>query len=246
MTSLLHDLRYALRRVRKNPGFAAVTVLTLAVGIGASAAIFSLIDAFWLRPMAVPNQQEVVRLFSTTEQEQQGWFSYQEFQAIQQSVRSLRSVVAIGRRGTSIPRADGTLEERDVNVVSSNFFDALGVKPMLGHAFHSSDKMLDNTPVVILGYSFWRHHFDGDPSVVGKSLTLVRGDSRLPAEILGVLPASFREVDEMSDRDLWMPERTWMMDAGPKEPTGWDSRWFNLLGRLAPGASVQEAQNERW
>ncbi len=244
MTSILQDLRYALRRLRKNPGFAAVTVLTLAVGIGASAAIFSLIDAFWLRPMAVPHPQQLVRLFSTTEQEQQGLFSYPEFQAIQPSVRSLRSVVAIGRRGTQIPRPDGTLEMRAVDVVSSNFFDALGVKPMLGRAFHSGDKMLDNTPVVILGYSFWRHHFGGDPSVVGKPLTLVRGNSRLQAEILGVLPPSFREVDNLSDRDLWMPEQTWMMNAGPKEPTGWDFRWFNLLGRLAPGSNVQEAQNE--
>jgi predicted permease len=244
MTGLLQDFRYALRRLRKHPGFAAVTVLTLAVGIGASAAIFSLIDAFWLRPMAVPSQQQLVRLFSTTQQEQQGLFSYAEFQAIQQSTRSLRSVVAIGRRGTEIPRPDGTLEMRDVDVVSSNFFDALGIKPMLGRTFHSGDKMLDNTPVVILGYDFWRHHFDGDPSVVGRPLTLVRGNSRMAAEILGVLPPSFREVDNLSDRDLWMPEQTWMMNAGPKEPTGWDFRWFNLLGRLVPGESVQEAQNE--
>jgi putative ABC transport system permease protein len=104
--------------------------------------------------------------------------------------------------------------------------------------------LLENTPVVVLGYSFWRRHFSGDPSVVGKSITLVRGDFRMPAEILGVLPPSFREVDNGADRDLWMPPQTWLMIAGPKESTAWDFRWFNVLGRLAPGASVPRAQSE--
>ena len=245
MSSFLQHVRYAARQLRKNPGFTAVTVLTLGVGIGASAAIFSLLDAFWLRPMAIPQQQQIVRLFSTTQQEQQGLFSYGEYQAIAHSTQSLKSLVAIGRRGTSIPRPDGTLESREVDVVSGNFFDALGVKPLLGRVFTSSDRQLiQNTPVVVLGHSFWQHHFNGDASVVGHTITLVRGDNKLPALILGVLPPSFREIDNGSDRDLWMPTETWYMIAGPKESRAWDFRWFNLLGRLAPGAGVTEAQNE--
>lgn len=245
MSSFLQHVRYAARQLRKNPGFTAVTVLTLGVGIGASAAIFSLLDAFWLRPMAIPQQQQIVRLFSTTQQEQQGFFSYGEYQAIAHSTQSLKSLVAIGRRGTSIPRPDGTLESREVDVVSGNFFDALGVKPLLGRVFTSSDRQLiQNTPVVVLGHSFWQHHFNGDASVVGHTITLVRGDNKLPALILGVLPPSFREIDNGSDRDLWMPTETWYMIAGAKESRAWDFRWFNLLGRLAPGAGVSEAQNE--
>ncbi len=238
-------MRYAARQLRKNPGFTAVTVLTLGIGIGASAAIFSLLDAFWLRPMAIPQQQQIVRLFSTTQQEQQGFFSYGEYQAIARSTQSLKSLVAIGRRGTSIPRPDGTLESREVDVVSGNFFEALGVKPLLGRVFTSTDRQLiQNTPVVVLGHSFWQHHFNGDASVVGHTITLVRGDNKLPALILGVLPPSFREIDNGSDRDLWMPTETWYMIAGPKESRAWDFGWFNLLGRLAPGAGVTEAQNE--
>ena len=245
MSSFLQHVRYAARQLRKNPGFTAVTVLTLGIGIGSSAAIFSLLDTFWLRPMAIPQQQQIVRLFSTTQQEQQGFFSYGEYQAMAHSTQSLKSLVAIGRRGTSIPRPDGTLESREVDVVSGNFFDALGVKPLLGRVFTSSDRQLiQNTPVVVLGHSFWLHHFNGDPSVVGHTITLVRGDNKLPALILGVLPPSFREIDNGSDRDLWMPTETWYMIAGPKESRAWDFRWFNLLGRLAPGAGVTEAQNE--
>ncbi|MGA2905320.1 MAG: ADOP family duplicated permease [Candidatus Korobacteraceae bacterium] len=245
MIGLFQDLRYALRQLRKHPGFTATVVLTLGLGIGASAAIFSLIDAFWLRPLAVPHQQELVRIFSTTQQDQEGLFSFQELEALQQNVRSLKSVVAIGRRGSSTPRPDGTLQELFVNVVSSNFFDGLGVEPLVGRVFTSSDTaMLQNTPVAVLGYGFWQRQFSGDPSIVGKSLTLVRGGARIPVEIVGVLPSSFREVENGMDRDIWVPQQTWLMMAGPKEPTGWDFRWFNALGRLAPGATVAQAQTE--
>ncbi|HEY1535412.1 MAG TPA: ABC transporter permease, partial [Polyangiaceae bacterium] len=185
MPSFLQHVRYAARRLRKNPGYAAVTVLTLGIGIGASAAIFSLIDTFWLRPMAVAHPQNIVRLFETTQQEPQGLFSSGEYDAIAHNSRSLESVVAIGRRGATIPRSDGTLEAREVNVVSANFFESLGVKPLLGRVFISGDQqLLQNTPVVVLGHSFWQHHFSGDPHVVGQTMTLIRGDNKVAALIL--------------------------------------------------------------
>lgn len=245
MNGLFQHLRFAARQLRKNRGFTAVTVLTLGLGIGASAAIFSLIDAFWLRPMAVPQPQQVVRLFSTTPEDPLGMFSFGEYSAIAGSTRSLQSVVAIGRRGTSIPRPDGTLETLDVNIVSDNFFDALGVKPQLGRLFGAGDaQLLQNTPVVVLGHSFWQKHFSGDPSVVGQTMPVIRGDRKISTLILGVLPPSFREVDNGNDRDLWFPPQTWSMSAGPNDLSSWGFRWFNLLGRLSPGASVPEAQNE--
>ncbi len=245
MSASIQKVRYAFRQLRKNPGFTAVTVLTLGIGIGASAAIFSLIDAFWLRPMSVPHPQQIVRLFSTTAEDQQGMFSWGEYQAIADGTRSLQGVVALGRRGASTPRPDGTLDMRDVAVVSANFFDTLGVEPSVGRLFGAADaQLLQNTPVVVLGRSFWEHHFNRDPHVVGQTLTLVRGDTRIPAQILGVLPPSFRETDNGSDRDLWLPTRTWSMIAGPNDLASWNFRWFNLLGRLAPGTGVTEAQNE--
>ena len=97
---------------------------------------------------------------------------------------------------------------------------------------------------MVLGHSFWEHRFHTDPHIVGHTLTLVRGDTRIPALILGVLPPSFRETDNGNDRDLWLPTRTWSMIAGPNDLASWNFRWFNLLGRLAPGAGVADAQNE--
>ena len=245
MSTLLQHVRYAARQLRKHPGFTAVTVLTLGIGIGASAAIFSLIDAFWLRPMAVPHSQQIVRLFSTTPEDPEGMFSFGEFNAIARGSRSLQSVAAIGRRGSSIPRPDGTIEALDVNIVSENFFDTLGVQPLVGRLFGPADaQLLQNTPVVVLGHSFWQKHFAGDPSVVGQTMPILRGDTKISALILGVLPPSFREIDNGNDRSLWFPPQTWSMSAGPNDLASWNFRWFNLLGRLATGAGVTEAQSE--
>ncbi len=128
MNTMLYDLRYALRHLRRAPGFTLAAIVTLSLGIGASAAIFCLMDAHWLHPMAVPHSGELVRVFATTPQDPSGMFTYSEYQALQQRATSLKSVVALGRRGSIMPRTDGSTTLL-TNVVSSNFFEALGVKP---------------------------------------------------------------------------------------------------------------------
>jgi len=246
MGTLLQDLRYALRRLRRSPGFAAIAVLTLALGIGTSSAIFCAMDNLLLHPMRVPHPGELVRIFSTTQQDQNGLFSYSEFQVIAQRSTALGSVVAIGRRGSIMPRADGTSASLLTNVVSENFFAALGVQPLLGRRFTASDAPLLRThPGVLLGYNFWMRQFNGDPAVVGRSITLLRGkDHRVQMDIWGVLPASFQETENASDRDLWMPAESWAALGGPEELASHQFRWFNLIGRLAPGASIDQVNSQ--
>ena len=246
MTNLLNDLRYALRQLRRSPAFAAAAVLTLALGLGASSAIFCLIDGLWLHPLRVPHPGELVRIFSTTEQEHEGTFTYGEYQAIAARASALKSVVAVGRRGSLMPRADGTSALLLVNVVSSNFFDALGVRPVVGRVFTANDAAeLRTRPGVLLGYGFWQREFAGDPNVVGRQITLMRGEHRRNAvDILGVLPPNFREIDNGLDRDLWMPTETWAAIAGPEDLTSHEFRWFSVLGRLAPGATVAQANQQ--
>ena len=128
MRSILQDIRYALRQLRRSPGFALTAVLTLALGLGASSAIFCLIDSLWLHPLRVPHPGEVVRIFSTTQQDSEGPFTYPEYQDFAGRSTALKSVVAIGGRGSLMPRADGTSVLLLVNVVSNNFFDALAVQ----------------------------------------------------------------------------------------------------------------------
>jgi predicted permease len=246
MTGLMQDLRYALRQLRRAPGFACAAVLTLALGLGASSAIFCLMDGLWLHPLRVPHPGELVRIFATTQQNQEDEFTWSEYQTVAARTTALKSVIAIGGRGSLMPRADGTAALLLTNVVSSNFFESLGVKPTLGRVFTSSDAAILRThPGVVLGYAFWQHEFSGDPHIVGRQITLLRGEhNRNAVEILGVLPPSFREIDNAADRDLWMPAESWAAVARAGDLTSRDFRWFRLLGRLAPGTTVAQVNQQ--
>jgi predicted permease len=246
MNALLQDIRYALRQLRKSPGFTLTAVFTLALGLGASSAIFCLMDEHWLHPMRVPHPGELVRVFATTQQDSEDTFTYSEYRAIAQRTTALKSVVAMGRRGSMMPRPDGTAALLLTNVVSTNFFDALGVRPILGRSFGAGDaEWLRTHPGVLLGYGFWRREFAGDPGIAGRQITLLRGkDHRSQVDVWGVLPPEFREIDNGSDRDLWMPAETWAALVDPGELTSREFRWFNLLGRLTPGATVVQVNEQ--
>jgi predicted permease len=246
MNTLARDIRYAVRQLRRAPGFAATAVLTLALGIGASSAIFCIMDALWLHPMPVPRKGELVRVFSTTAQDPDGLFSYSEYQAYSQRARSFRGLAAIGRRGSLMPRPDGTSSLLLTDVVSSNFFDLLGVHPLLGRVFTRQDApKLRTHPGLLLSYRCWQREFNGDPNIVGRQIPLRHGEHQInQVDIWGVLPSDFREIDPDSDRDLWMPAETWAAVVSPGELTSKDFRWFNLIGRLAPGASVALANDQ--
>jgi len=243
---LTQDIRFAIRQLRHAPGFAVAAVLTLALGIGASSAIFCLMDEYWLHPMSVPHPGELVRLFATTPQDPSGMFSWLEYQSVAQPVTGLKSAVALGGRGSLMPRADGTSALLLTNVVSSNFFEAMGVKPILGRSFTSAvAATLRTHPGVLLGYSFWKREFAGDPNIVGRQITLLRGEhDRNQVDVWGVLPASFREIDNGEDRDLWMSAESWAAIAHPGDLTSRDFRWFHVLGRLAPGSSVAQVNHQ--
>jgi len=244
--SFARDVRFAARQLRKHPVFTATAVLTLALGLGASSAIFCLMDEHWLHPMRVPHPGELVRIFATTQQDAEGAFSYSEYRTLAERTTALKSVVALGRRGSIMPRSDGTTALLLTNVVSSNFFDALGVRPSIGRIFRSSDaEGLRVHPGVLLGYDFWRREYAGDPGIVGRQITLLRGrDHRDQVEVWGVLPQEFREIDNGGDRDLWMSAETWAAIGHPDDLTAREFRSFNLLGRLAPGATVAQVNDQ--
>jgi predicted permease len=243
MSRLGQDLRYGLRQLHKSPGFVVTAMLTLAIGIGSASAIFCLMDTLWLHPMHVPDAGRLVRVFSTTQQDQEGRFSYFEYQTLGQRMPAFSGLAAVGGRGSLMARPDGTSQMLLTNVVSSNFFDVLGVRPQLGHLFTAADAAsLRVHPAVVLGYRCWRREFNADPSIVGRFVPLRHGkDYIYQAEILGVLPPSFREIDPNSDRDLWMPAEVWSATVDSSELTSHSFRWFNIVGRLAPGATAAQA-----
>ncbi len=250
MRSVLQDLRYAVRQLRKSPGFTAAAVLTLALGIGSSSAIFCLMDGLWLHPMRIPRPGRIVRVFGTTPQDQEGLFSYPEFQTLAQRTTAFQGpgagLVAIGGRGSLMPRPDGTSQMLLTNVVSDNFFSVLGVRPLLGRLFIAQDTALLRThPGVVLGFDCWKKDFSGDPNIVGKQIPLRHGQHQVnQVDVWGVLPPSFRGIDASDYRDLWMPGETWAAIVDPAELTSRQFRWFNLLGRFAPGATVAQANDQ--
>jgi predicted permease len=249
---LLQDFRNALRQLRKSPGFTLTAVLTLALGLGASSAIFCLIDGLWLRPMHLPRQHELVRIFATTGQDSEGYFNYSDSLAMAQRTTAFKGlsagVVAIGRRGSMMLNPDGTSTLLLTNVVSSNLFDVLGVRPLLGRTFTAQDaERLRTHPGVVLGFRFWQREYAGDPGIVGRQIPLRHGKGGgSQVDVWGVLPPEFREIENGLDRDIWMPIESWaaVVPGGDTELTSKNFRWFNLLGRLAPGATVTQANNQ--
>lgn len=238
------DVRDALRGFGHSPGFTTAAVLALGVAIGSNAAIFSLVDGLWLRPPGVSRPGELVRIFQTTQTSSEGLWSFAEYAAIRDRATSLSGTVAVGRRGALLAAADGTTELLLANVVSLDFFSVMGIQPAAGRLFTPADaEALRAEPAIVLGHAFWQRRFGGDPAIVGSRVTLGSGEGG-PVTVLGVLPRAFRDLDPATDRDLWMPVSTWTFLDGDDEITERDNRWFEVLGRLARGTSVDAAEAE--
>jgi predicted permease len=250
MNAFMNDFRYAFRQLRKAPGFSLAAVLTLALGIGSSSTIFCAIDAFWLHPLNVPHPGNIVRIFATTQQDPQDLFTYRDYEALSKRVTALQGpsagIVSLAGRGSMMPRSDGTALMLLTNVVSSNFFEVMGVRPLVGRLFTTEDAQQSRThPMVVLGYSCWKREFGGNSNIVGQSITLMRGkDRRFQVAVLGVLPPQFRDIDPQDDRDIWMPTNSWAAIGNANELTTQRFRWLNILGRLAPGATIAQVNEE--
>src|SRR5258707_8573741 len=156
---MLRDFRFAFRALVAKPLFTLVAALSLGLGIGANSAIFSLVDTLWFRPLAVPNSGEIVRLFSVTEQNAEGYLSYPEYLDFKRQATTLSDVVAVGGRGLVLIEGDRhTLH--NLNVVSSNFFTTMGGKPLLGRLFTPRAEVdAPGALLVVLVNSFWHRDY---------------------------------------------------------------------------------------
>lgn len=238
------DLRQAVRGLRREPVFTLVAVASIALAVGVNATIFGVIDGLWLRPPGIAEPDRLTWIFSTTKEESKGGFSWPEYTELRDRAKMLDSVVALGRRGTSLYSGDGPPEMLLVNVVSTNFFSALGVRAHAGRLFTPSDEaQLNQQPTVVLGHDFWRRRYGADPSIVGRTIPLGR-KSASAVLVLGVLPESFRDMWAAADRDVWFPVQTWTQLSTPKELEPRNYRWFELLGVRNHGADMQAVRSE--
>jgi predicted permease len=226
---MCRDLRHAAASLWRSPIFTLSAVAALGLAIGANATIFGLIDGLWFRPPGAAHAGRLVWIYATTPEERAGLWSYPEYEALRDGTASFTGVIARGRRGATLTSAGGASELLLVNVVTTNFFSTLGVTPAAGRLFAPGDEAaLEAQPVVVLGNAFWRRRFGGDPSIVGRTITLSRG-GRVPVVVAGILPESFRELDAGADRDLWMPPQTWMRLDSRDTFADRSDRWFDVL-----------------
>jgi predicted permease len=233
MHKLLQDLRYAVRTLLKKPGFTFIAVITLALGIGASTAIFTVVDAALLRGLPYKSADRLYHIWEITPQKEfaQREFSYPDYQDYQQN--QVFEGIAAYTGGGGIMSGRGEPERVFAPAASANFFSLLGVEPFLGRTFQTGEDKQGAPRVTVLTYGMWQRRFGGDPNIVGQSLT-INGDNYT---VVGVLPASFQFA--LRNADLWRPYQP-----TDNQLTRRFMHGTNLIGRLKPGVSEGEAQSE--
>jgi hypothetical protein len=171
MATLLGDLRFGLRILAKNPGFTAVVVLTLALGIGANAALFSVVNGVLLNPLVYRQPDRLVAIYGSTPGVSHGPITYLNFLDWQRDAQTFSSMVMYRNQDYNFT-GTGEGERLSGYMVAPGFFDTLGIKPVLGRTFRADDDQVGAAPVVILSGGFWTRRFGASPGIVGKSLTL--------------------------------------------------------------------------
>ena len=242
MTSLLQEIRYSLRVIAKSPGFAAIAILTLALGIGANTTIFSWINSALLNPVpGISNPDEVVSLTLNKPGEKPFPFTYPDIEALRKGQQSLAGITACGFAQTSLA-GKGKPERVWGMVASANYFDVLGVRPILGRGFlPEEDAKPGGAPVAVISYRLWQARFGSNPEIVGQTI----GINQHPYTIVGVTPAVFQGSQTGVRTDIWVP----MMMEAQFEPLGdllndHHQFWLLAFGRLKPGIRLEQAQQE--
>jgi predicted permease len=238
--TLLEDFRSSVRMLRKNPAFATLAILTLAIGIGANTAIFSLANAAFFRPLPYPNAERLAFLWQHNQRtgETEGLVSYPNFADWRSQSHSFADM-AFFMSGKSILSGNGDPVRTPGALVSTNFFSVLGVNPVIGRSFASEEQLPGHANVSVISYHLWRTRYGGDPQIIGRDLSSGAGDRAGGGKhtIIGVMPPGFSFPDEA---ELWTPR-----EVGDFFKT--KSRQYpnqHVIGRLNPEATWVQAQTE--
>ena len=263
MQTLWQDIRYGLRMLAKNPGFTAVAVATLALGIGANTAIFSLVNAVMLQSIPVRNPQQLVVLRWSAHAHPQNagsssygdcqwskWtdkvsgscsFSYPMFKAVREHAEAFSSVGAFAGPAQLDLTGNGTASITRAEIVSGDYFQTLGVQAASGRTIEPSDERPGAEAVAVLSYAYWQGAFGGAQSALGKSIKL----NGVPFTIVGVADAGFTRLTPGHTQDMWLPlsqlvplRLRW--GRGTQDERNW---WLTIVGRLKPGISQEHAQS---
>jgi predicted permease len=242
----VQDLRYGLRLMARSPGFTAVAVLSLALGIGANTAIFSVFDALLLRTLPVRNPEQLITLTRTDGRRTGDSISYpmfQSFRNLRQVFSDMSALYQTGQSNVMLNGPAGCLDDGTVVVglVSGSYFSMLGVKPSIGRLLTSDDdRILGGHPVTVISYNYWQRRFGGARDVPGRTLTF----SNTTYTILGVAAKGFSGEAIASPTDLWIPMamESQVIPDRPGLLTNQSSMWTHVIGRMQPGMTAQQAQ----
>ncbi|HEU4386981.1 MAG TPA: ABC transporter permease [Blastocatellia bacterium] len=230
---MFQDLRYGLRMLRKNPGFTAAAVLTLALGIGANTAMFSVLNTYLFRPLPYPNPDRIVRVFRTSPISQSwphspgSFFDYRDQNNVFECMAAFTGdSVSLGEPGVPAERV------RRIRA-TVDFFQVLGVQPVLGRVFSADEEVEANSGVVVLSHPYWMRRYDGDPAVIGRTIQL-NGST---AKIIGVMPPGVEHPLMWGNIDMWAPQAF-----SPDNRRDRNNNYLQAVGRLKPGVSIEKAQ----
>src|SRR6201984_3588545 len=242
MTSFWQDIRYSLRMIAKTPGYAAIAVLTLALGIGANTTIFSWINSTLLNPVpGLARPSEVVSLTLSKPEDNPFPFTYPDLEAMRDGQQSFTGIAACGFAQMTL-KGESKSQRVFGMVASANYFDVLGVRPIIGRGFlPDEDTKPGGAPVAVISYRLWQTHFGANPDVVGQTLEI----NQHPYTIVGVTPAVFQGSQTGLRSEIWIPI---MMEEQllPQGDLIHDHHyfWLTALGRLKPGVRPEQAQEE--
>lgn len=238
MTELLQNIRYALRQLRNNPGFAAVAVITLALGIGANTALFSVVNGVLLSRLPYSEPEELVTLSESKPNFEYGSISYPNFRDWQKENRAFSSM-AIYRSTAFSLTGSGEPVQVSGEFISGDLFSILGVKPLMGRLFASGEDEVGGAPVALISAGLWQRKFSSASDILGKNLTLDGRDFT----VVGVIPASFHFAAPSfpQRRDVFLPIGQWSNPLMQKRGAGLG---IHGIGRLEPGISIEQARTD--
>jgi predicted permease len=232
---LMQDVRYALRQLQRSPGFTAVAVMTLALGIGGNTAIFSIVNGVLLNPLPFPQPDQLVSLHESKPNFAEGSISYPNFLDWRKGNRSFSSM-ALSRRWSFSMTGRGDAEHLQGQYLSDGFFAVLGVRPLLGREFTENDEQLHAPPVAIISEGLWRRKFSSSPNILGQNIKL---DGK-NFTVIGVMPASFRlQFPSFREKDVYVPIIQW---DNPQLMRRGGGLGFHGIGRLKPGVAIDQAR----
>ncbi len=231
------DLKYACRRLIKEPGFTLIAVATLALGIGVNTAVFSVVNGVFLNPLPYPDPDQLVALYSRTPDHPRASSSYPNFLDLARDTRSFSELAAFRPDDLNLLGL-GQPERVPAEMVSAGFFRLLGVQPIAGRAFVDADDRLGAAPVVLIGESLWQRKFGSSPGAIGQTLTL----SGTSYAIVGVIPASFQyDARNFHRSDVYLPIGQWNAPGFRDRKV---SMGMDVVGRLKPGVTLEQALAE--